>query len=78
MTLTMLEHPGMLGWLAAALLFAGIAAWVKLGRGPMLRKLNGRAVVKTGQVKSASWLLVIALGVSVVAAIVAVASLIMP
>jgi hypothetical protein len=69
----MLETSDMLGWFAAALLFAAVAAWLKLGRGPLLQRLNGRTAVKADQVESASRLLVIALGVSAVAAIVAVA-----
>jgi hypothetical protein len=69
----MLETSDMLGWFAAALLFAAVAAWLKLDRGPLLQRLNGRTAVKADQVESASRLLVIALGVSAVAAIVAVA-----
>lgn len=57
----------------AALLFAAGAAWLKLGRGPRLRRLNGRGAVRPDQVESASRLLVIALGASVAAAAVAVA-----
>lgn len=63
----------MLGWLAAALLFAAVAAWSKLRRSPLLQRLDGRATLKTDQVESASRLLLIALGVSAVAAIVAIA-----
>ena len=73
MTLTMLNTSGMLGWLAAALLFAAIAAWLKLRRGPLLPRFNGRATLKTDEVESASRLLVIALAVSVVAAVLAIA-----
>ena len=68
----MLETSNMLGWLAAALLFAAVAAWLKLGRGSLLQRLNGRAALRADEVERASRLLVIALGVSVVAAIVAV------
>lgn len=73
MTLTMVATSSMLGWLAAALLFAAVAAWLKLRRGPLQQRSNGRAMLKTDQVEKASRLLVIALGVSAVAAIVAVA-----
>ena len=67
----MLETSGFLGWLAAALLFAAGAAWLKLGRGPVLQRLNGRAKLKTEQVEGASRLLMAAVGLSAVAAVVA-------
>ena len=65
----------MLGWLSAALLFAAAAAWLKLGTRPLLQRLNDRATFKTKQLESASKLLVIALGVSAIAAILAIAGL---
>ena len=73
MTLTMLEAAGYLGWLSAALLFAAVAAWLKLGRGPLLKRLNGRALVNTEQVESASRVLVAAVGLSAIAALLAIA-----
>lgn len=69
----MLELSGSLGWLSAALLFAAGAAWLKLGRGPRLRRLNGRGAVNPDQVEGASRLLVIALGAAAAAAAVAIA-----
>jgi hypothetical protein len=63
----------MFGWLSAALLFAAIAAWLKLGRGPLLRRLNGRVPPEDGQVENAARLLVIAAGSCALAAILAVA-----
>jgi hypothetical protein len=69
----MLEMSGSLGWLSAALLFASGAAWLKLGRGPRLRWLNGRGAVKPDQLEGASRLLMVALGASVVAAAAAIA-----
>ena len=74
MTLTMLNTPGMLGWMAAALLFAAIAAWLKLRRGPPLPRLNRGTTLKTDELENASRLLVIALIVSVAAAVLAIAS----
>ena len=71
--LTMLETSGFLGWLSAALLFAAVAAWLKLGRGPLLQMLNGIDPLKTGQVEGASRLLVIAVTLSAVAAGLAIA-----
>lgn len=73
MTLTMLETAGQLGWLSAGVLFAAVAAWLKLGRGPLLRRLNGRSALETQQVESASRLLVVAVGLSAVAAVLAIA-----
>ena len=73
MTLTMLNTSSMLGWLAAALLFAAVAAWLKLRRGPRLPRTNGSEAVKTDEVENASRLLVIALAESVVAAVLAIA-----
>ena len=68
----MVEASVILGWLSAALLFAAIAAWLKLGQGSLPR-LNGRATLKTGEVESASRLLWAALVLSAVAAILAIA-----
>ena len=70
----MLETSGFLGWLAAALLFAAGAAWLKLGRGPVLQRLNGRAKLKTEQVEGASRLLMAAVGLSAIAAVVAISA----
>ena len=71
----MLETAGFLGWFSAALLFAAVAAWLKLGRGPLFQWLNGRSALKSGQVESASRLLVVAVGISAVAAVLAITSL---
>jgi hypothetical protein len=71
----MLETSGLLGWLSAALLFAAGAAWLKLGRGPILQRLNGRRPVETGQVENASRLLMVAVGLSAVAAVLALVGL---
>ena len=65
----------MLGWLSAALLFAAATAWLKLCGRPLLQRLNDRSTFKTQQLESASKLLVIALGVSAIAAILAIAGL---
>jgi len=73
MTLTMLNTSSMLGWLAAALLFAAVAAWLKLRRGPPLPRPNGSEAMKAEEIENASRLLVIALAVSVVAAVLAIA-----
>ena len=69
----MIEFSGIFGWLAAAVLFAAIAAWVKLGRQPRLQRLNQRAPRDEGQIENASRLLVIAVSCCAVAAVIALA-----
>ncbi len=69
----MLNSSGMLAWLAAALLFAAVAAWGKLRRGPPLPRPNGSEARKAEEVENASRLLLIALAVSVAAAVLAIA-----
>ena len=71
----MLETAGLLGLLSAALLFAAVAAWLKLGRGPLVQRLDGRSEVKRDQIERASRLLVIAVSLSAVAAILAISGL---
>ena len=71
--LTMVEIAGSLGWVSAALLFAALAAWIKLGPRLLHQRLDGRATMKTEPVEIASRLLVLAVGLSAVAAILAVA-----
>jgi hypothetical protein len=71
----MLESAGFLGWLAGALLFAAVAAWLKLGRRPMLQRLDGRSALNNQQVERASRLLLMAVGLSAVAAALAIAAL---
>ena len=64
----------MFGWVAAALLFAAAAAWLKLGLTSLQSKsLDGRTTPKSDNVENASRLLAIAFGVSACAAIVAIA-----
>ena len=75
MTTTMVDASAMLGWLSAALLFAAVAAWWKVRRSPMLQWLPRRRVPKDSAVENASRLLVIAVGASAVAAIVALGGL---
>jgi hypothetical protein len=70
--LTMVDAASLLGWLAAALLFAALAAWVKLGPRPRLQTLDRRAASNRQEVENASRLLLITFAVSSAAAIVAV------
>ena len=68
----MLEAARVLGVISAVLLVASIAAWVRLLRGPALQRLDGR-VADSAQAQLASQLLMLAAGLSAVAAILAVA-----
>ena len=71
----MLESAGFLGWLSGALLFAAVAAWLKLGRRPLLQRLDGLSNSNNQQVERASRLLLMAVGLSAVAAALAIAAL---
>jgi hypothetical protein len=71
----MIEMSGTLAALGAVLLFAALAAWLKLRGRVVPRRLDGRAAVKGQEVENASRLLAIAFGVSVAAAILAVQGL---
>ena len=67
----MLEAARILGGFSAVLLVAAIVAWTKLLRGPALQRLDGRPD-NSGQAEIASQLLVLAVGLSGIAAILAV------
>jgi len=69
----MLEAAHILASLAIILLVVSIAAWANpLGR-PSLRRLNGSAVANGGNLQIAALLLLAAVGLSAVAAILAIA-----
>ena len=71
----MVDAGSLLGWLAAALLFAALAAWAKLGPRPRPQTLDRRAASNSQEVENASRLLLITFVVSSAAAIVAVAGM---
>ena len=71
--LTMASTSNLLGWLAAALLFAALAAWLKTRRGTWVPRPNRSAATRLN-VENASRLLVIALIVSAAAASLGVAA----
>ena len=73
----MLEVARVIGLFAAILLLAAVAEWIKLARGPKLRRLDGRAA-KAGNAEIASQLLVLSAALSAVAAALAVAWWISP
>lgn len=68
----MRDSSNILLWSSAAVLFAAATAWLKMGRGRLLRRLNGRGALEPGQLEKASRLLLISLVLTAVAAIWAV------
>jgi hypothetical protein len=74
----MLEFARVLGVLSAVLLIVAVAEWVRLFRGPQLQRLDGSAAPKVRNVEIASQLLALAVALSAVAAILAVAGWISP
>jgi hypothetical protein len=69
----MIEAGNVLGVLAAVLLLMAGIAWVKLIRGPLLRRTDGRTEMDTAQGELASELLFWAAGLSSAAAFLAIA-----
>lgn len=69
----MIEIARLLGGISAILLVAAFATWLNLFRGPILRPINGRARLSDAQTQRGSQLLVVATGVSAIAAVLAVA-----
>ena len=68
----MLETAQILGWFSAVLLVVAVVAWMNLGRGRRLQRLDGHVESNSAQTEVASQLLVLAAGSSAVAAILAV------
>ena len=71
--MTMLEAARIIGCFSAVLLVTAIAAWVQLFRSPALQPIDGSAA-PNGKIEIASQLLVLAAGLSGVAALLAVAA----
>jgi len=69
----MREAAQIFGLFSAALLIAAVIAWLRLDRDPTLQRLGGGSVPTSRQAEFASHLLVLAFGVSAVAALLAVA-----
>lgn len=69
----MVEASNILGVLAAVLLLGAITAWVKLIRGPLMRRTNGSTGTDSAQGELASELLFWAAGLSSAAAFLAIA-----
>jgi hypothetical protein len=68
----MLEFGQILGLFSAAMLVIAVAAWVKLRWGAALHPVDGRSGVNPAPAEFASLLLVLAFGLSALAAIFAV------
>jgi len=66
----MLELGQMLGLLAAVMLAVAVVAWAKLRWRPAQRAIGGREVDKPAPAELASQLLVLAFGLSALAAVV--------
>ena len=69
----MVEAGNVLGVLSAVLLLMAVIAWVKLVRGPLLQRKDGRTEMDSAQGKLASELLFWAAGLSSAAALLAIA-----
>ena len=74
--LTVVEASNILGMLAGVLLLSAIIAWAMLVRRPLMRRTDGSTVMDSAQGELASELLFWALGLSSVAALLAIAALI--
>ena len=66
------EAAKIIGLFSAALLIVAVVAWVRLGWGPALQRTDGRMASTSGETEFASQLLVLAFGLSAIAAILAV------
>ena len=68
----MLEFGQMVGLLSAGFLIVAVAAWVRLWRRPVLQPIDGHPAAIPTQTELASQLMVLAFGLSALAAILAV------
>ena len=69
----MVETANLLGVLAAVLLVMAVIACVRMFRGPLLKRTDGRTGIDSGQGEFASQLLIWAAALSTAAALLAVA-----
>jgi hypothetical protein len=70
----MANAANILGLLAAVLLLMAVIAWIRLIRGPLMQRTDGRTGMDTAQGDLASELLFWAAGLSSAAAFLAIAS----
>ncbi len=69
------EAAQVIGWMAAAALIVAVGAWLNLLLRPAVQRLDGRSPAGVGRVEAASQLIALAVGVSAVAALLAIAGL---
>jgi hypothetical protein len=72
----MLEAAQVLGGFSALLLIASLVLWTKRPRGPLLQRIDGGRAPIPGAAELASKMLVLAFGLSAVAALLALAEVI--
>ena len=70
--LTVVEAAKVIGVLAAVLLLMAILAWIKLIRGPLMQRSDGKTQADPAQGELASELLFLAAGLSTAAALLAI------
>ena len=74
----MAEAACILARISAVLLVVSVAVWAEMLRGPLLQRLDGRRASNAGPAELALRVLVFALGMSALAATLAIAGLISP
>ncbi len=67
------EAAQILGYMSALLLIGSFGIWAKALRGPLLQRLDGRRSSNSGPAKLVFQLLALAFGLSIVAALLAIA-----
>jgi len=72
------EAASILALFSALLLIAAVGTWTALLRGPLLQRLDGRRTSNAGRAAIAIQLLILAFGVSAVAAALAIVGWISP
>ena len=72
------ETARIIAFSSAAFLLASIAIWAKMLRGPLLQRLDGRRASNAAAAQLASQVLMVAFGLSALAAFLAVAGWIAP
>jgi hypothetical protein len=68
----MLEGAQLFAVVSAALLLAAFLVWATLLKGPMLQRLDGSRASNARPAEIATWILASALGLSAIAAVVAI------
>lgn len=74
----MLEGARLFAGVSAALLLASGLIWASLLKGPMLQRLDGSRPSNARPAEIATWILATALGLSAIAAVLAIVALMVP